>query len=153
MSSTKAPSTKAPSIIRRYREHISARWKQWFSPGRRGERLAVRHLKKQGFKILGTNVRCGQYEIDILARAPDGSMAVVEVKTVINAIAGAPPELRANPDKQIKLLFAMNYLINRYKLVNTQIRFDVVAVELPPNSQPVIRHIPGAFGQGTTARR
>ena len=34
----------------------------------RGERLAARHYRLRGYRILGTNVRAGGYEVDLIAR-------------------------------------------------------------------------------------
>ena len=39
--------------------------------GDRGERLARTYLKKRGWKILATNLRFGQDELDILALSSD----------------------------------------------------------------------------------
>lgn len=48
--------------------------------GRLGERVAARHLKGHGLKILARNVRVGHGEIDLIAR--EGSTLVfVEVKS------------------------------------------------------------------------
>ena len=47
--------------------------------GERGERLAARHLKRQGMRVLLRGYRTEQGEIDLIAR--DGDMLVfVEVK-------------------------------------------------------------------------
>ncbi|MBI4601734.1 MAG: YraN family protein, partial [Planctomycetes bacterium] len=47
--------------------------------GRRGERAAARHLRRQGLRILARNVREGRGEIDLVAL--DGATLVfVEVK-------------------------------------------------------------------------
>src|SRR6185436_6256852 len=45
----------------------------------RGERLAARHYRLRGYRILGTNVRAGGYEVDLIARR-GGKLAFVEVK-------------------------------------------------------------------------
>ena len=48
--------------------------------GQRGENLAARHLRNQGYKILIRNFRCDVGEVDIIVR--DGrSLVFVEVKT------------------------------------------------------------------------
>ncbi len=52
------------------------------SIGRRGEGLAETYLRSRGFWIRERNVRCGRFEIDIVAYDPSEKMIVfVEVKT------------------------------------------------------------------------
>lgn len=143
-----------PTIARHWATSQLKWWRLWLTPGRRGERLAVRYLKKNHYHILATNLQCGQHEIDILARSPDGkAMVIVEVKTTINPDPASPPELRANAAKWTMLLKAAHFLTRRYRLENTQIRFDLIGVDLPPDAKPTLRHIPGAYGQGMTGRR
>lgn len=48
--------------------------------GRYGEELAVKHLKKKGYKILERNYRVGHNEIDIIAEDKEYKI-FVEVKT------------------------------------------------------------------------
>jgi len=48
--------------------------------GRRAEAAAVDYLRANGFEILGTNVRVGPLELDIVARLGD-LVAIVEVRT------------------------------------------------------------------------
>lgn len=113
--------------------------------GRHGERLAARHLKKNGYRILARNVRnrCG--ELDLIALAPDQRTVVaVEVK------AGAanptyPPELHVTPAKQRKIVALTAQLARRYRLTQSAFRFDVIAVEFPDVGDPVIRHHVSAF--------
>ena len=45
----------------------------------RGERLAARHYRLRGYRILGTNVRAGGYEVDLIARR-GRKLVFVEVK-------------------------------------------------------------------------
>ena len=147
------PTPMLPTKLQVWAKHLMAQWQLRNTPGRRGEKLAAKHLKTLGYRILATNVICGQYEIDILAQTPDRrSMVVVEVKTVINPNPNSPPELRADKHKWKRLEQAAHYLIKRYKIQNAQIRFDLIAVELPPDSPPTIRHIPGAWSMGQSRR-
>lgn len=132
---------------------LQRKWRKWFSIGSRGERIAVRHLKQLGYHILGTNIACGKQEIDILARDPDGSIVVVEVKTVANPESAPPAELRADSRKWKHLQQATHFLLKRYKLDHSVFRFDLIAVELPAGKQAVVRHIPGAWQAGMKIRR
>ena len=58
-------------------------WRKFFNPnvrrGRKGERAAVRFLKKQNYKILAKNWNFGRYELDIVAQK-DGCIVFVEVR-------------------------------------------------------------------------
>ena len=45
----------------------------------RGERIAVRHYRLRGYRILGTNVRSGGYELDLIVRR-GRRLVFVEVK-------------------------------------------------------------------------
>lgn len=48
--------------------------------GRKGEKLAARYLRRQGYRIVGRNVHCGHYELDLIIQSRE-AMAFVEVKT------------------------------------------------------------------------
>jgi len=112
--------------------------------GRRGEKLAVGHLKKQGYKILDTNLRTRMGEVDVLAQAPDGrTIVMVEVKTG----SGGPisPETRVGKDKQRKLAALAGLIARKRNLTGRPIRFDIIGVDLPTKGKPTIRHHRCAF--------
>ncbi|MFM8784427.1 MAG: YraN family protein [Phycisphaerales bacterium] len=48
--------------------------------GSAGEQAAAAHLESAGYRILARNVRAGGVEADLVAEAPGGAIAVVEVK-------------------------------------------------------------------------
>ena len=61
---------------------LRTRWRQWNSIGRRGERIAARHLRRCGLRILARNLRIRSIEIDIVALDPvRDELVVIEVKT------------------------------------------------------------------------
>ena len=101
--------------------------------GRRGERLAERHLKKQKYKRLARNLRNRFGEIDLLMRAPcepgeaQGAVVVVEVKSGTRNDR-YPPELHVNAAKQRRLVSLGAQAMRRYRLQGQRFRFDVVAV-------------------------
>ena len=69
---------------------------QRLQDGRRGEELAYRHLRREGYRVVARNYRSrsGKGEIDLLGW--DGEMlACVEVKTRKNADFGRPEEFGA----------------------------------------------------------
>ena len=109
--------------------------------GRRGERLAVRFLRKQGCKVLRRNCRTRFGEIDIIARDGD-EVVFVEVKTRSLRSWGAP-ESAVTPAKQRKIVrVAEQYLVER-GLEDRPCRFDVVAVT--PGAGGTDEVVRGAF--------
>ncbi|MEM9346928.1 MAG: YraN family protein [Planctomycetota bacterium] len=117
------------------------------SPGGQGERLAEKHLKKQGYKTVARNLRSRFGEIDLLMLGPDGRMLVfVEVKTArADRQSKVPPELRVGKQKQRKITSLAAKLIAKHKLTGRPIRFDVVGVDLHEGREPGVRHYAGAF--------
>jgi putative endonuclease len=110
--------------------------------GDKGENVAARYLRNQGYRIIERNVRSDAGEIDIVAR--DGKVLVfVEVKT--RAYDDPTPEDQVNLDKQRRLTRAAKSYLTRYGTPQPPARFDVVAVLWPNNQDPVIRHTPDAF--------
>ena len=110
--------------------------------GDRGENVAARYLRNQGYRIIERNVRSEAGEIDIVAR--DGRVLVfVEVKT--RAYDDPTPEDAVNADKQRRLTRAAKAFLTRYGTPQPPARFDVVAVLWPTNQDPIIRHTPDAF--------
>ncbi|MBN1766177.1 MAG: YraN family protein [Sedimentisphaerales bacterium] len=111
--------------------------------GRKGEKLARKYLKKQGYRHLRSNYSTKQGEIDIIML--DGDILVfVEVKTRRNEIF-APGEEAVNYHKQRKITAVARYFIQVYNLHEYPCRFDVVAVFMPDQGKPQIRHWQDAF--------
>ena len=46
-----------------------------------GERLAAKHLRQSGYKIIAKNVQCGKNELDLVVKNKE-CIAFVEVKTL-----------------------------------------------------------------------
>ena len=111
--------------------------------GDRGENVAAKHLRNQGYKIIERNFRCAMGEIDIIAR--DGKTLVfTEVKTRTSDDP-AMPEEQVNQTKQHQITKAARYFLSRYGTPQPAARFDVVAIVWPHGRQPQIRHVPDAF--------
>lgn len=111
--------------------------------GDKGEQLAVGHLKKLGYKIISTNYRCKIGEIDIIAH--DGQRIVfIEVKTRGSDKLGSPAEA-VNTRKQRKISRIAFYYLDDNNLLDSEIRFDVIAILAGPAQTPKIEHIPDAF--------
>lgn len=122
------------------------------SIGDRGERLAARFLRRQGYRILGRKLRTRMGEVDILAEAPDRrTVVVVEVKSSASRGAGMSgaqelqPEVHVDGRKRRRLAFLAAQLARRYGFTGRPIRFDVVGVEFQSGAKPVVRHHVAAF--------
>lgn len=110
--------------------------------GQRGENVAAKYLRNQGFKILIRNFRCEVGEIDIIAR-DDKTIVFVEVKT--RADDSPTPEDQVNDPKRHQITKAAKFYLSRYGIPQPPARFDVVAIVWPSGREPQIRHTTDAF--------
>jgi len=112
--------------------------------GNRGERLAAKHLRRQGYKIIARQFTNRYGEIDIIARDGD-CLVFVEVKTRKDNAAGDPAEA-VNHAKQKQLTRAALGYLKSKGLLDARSRFDVIAITWPQDgSAPDLRHIQNAF--------
>lgn len=102
--------------------------------GRRGEDLAHRFLKREGFIIVARNYRLasGGAEADLIAWERD-DLAIVEVKTRTSEDFG-PPERAIGEEKRRHLLRVARAYVRKTETPWEHVRFDVVTVILsnPP---------------------
>ena len=111
--------------------------------GQEGEQLAVAFLQRQGYRIQEQNYRNRKGEIDIIAW--DGETLVfVEVKAKTQTTFGYPEEMVDRRKQRTIVQVAMMY-VHRHQLLQTSLRFDVVAIQLRPGGEPDVTHIPAAF--------
>lgn len=113
--------------------------------GREGERLAARHLKRAGYKILYRNYRphLGG-EVDLVCRIPGDLVVVfVEVKTRSSLSRGTPAEA-VNFRKQQRIILAAQEWISLLSVPDVRAQFDVVEV-LCEAGNWTITHIQSAF--------
>jgi putative endonuclease len=112
--------------------------------GQRGERAAVKFLKRLRYKILHRGYRILGGELDIVA-VEGRTIVFVEVKTRATHDAGHPAEA-VDRHKQNQLTqLALAYL-RRYQLLDCRARFDVIAITWPNGQKrPTIEHIKNAF--------
>ncbi len=120
-----------------------ARWRLAPTLGEQGERLAAKHLKRHGFRILERNVRLGPNEVDLIAREGD-TVVFVEVKTR-RACDPVPPEANVGPEKQRRLRRAARIYISRHDDGETYYRFDIVSVCIPEKGRPDVVLFRDAF--------
>lgn len=103
--------------------------------GRKGERLAVKALKKQGYKIVGKNLKDRYAEVDILAEKED-VLYFCEVKTRTSDLFGAPSEAVGYEKQKKYRAFAQSYLQKK----DLDCSVDFIVVEVTPNGINVIEH-------------
>src|SRR4030067_726854 len=102
---------------------------------KKGEELALRFLKKKGYRLIEKNYLCKMGEMDIIAKEKD-TLVFIEVKTRTSTEFG-PPQLAVNPRKQRQLSkVALNYL-NEKRLKDVKARFDVVAILLRQKGEEI----------------
>ena len=120
--------------------------------GNEGEKLAAKHLKKSGYKILEQNYVSQGKEIDIIAENRD-YIVFVEVKTrsVSEADDNTRPALAVTPKKQRKILSAASYYY-RFLKREKMLRFDVIEV-YKTDRKFKINHIEGAFNANSAKER
>jgi putative endonuclease len=110
------------------------RWASTLALGRRGEDLAHRYLRAQGFTIVARNYRLasGDAEADLIAWEGE-TLVFVEVKTRESANFG-PPERAIGEDKHRHLMRIAREYTRKTRTPWSRVRFDVVSVVLasPP---------------------
>ncbi|MBA2433355.1 MAG: YraN family protein [Chthoniobacterales bacterium] len=128
-------------------------WGRWFRSakpahlqrGATGEKLACRHLKRNGYKVLYRNFR-GKTggEIDIVCRHID-TLVFVEVKTRTSEDFGRPFESVKRKQQRRIARGALAWLRLLGEPEDILFRFDVVEVILAANAKPRVELIPNAF--------
>jgi putative endonuclease len=111
--------------------------------GRLGERLAARHLKRSGYKVLHRNFRGVKGgEIDIVCRHGE-ALVFVEVKTRSGEAYGRPGAA-VDAEKRRRIARGAMAWLRMLSLPDITFRFDVVEVLVA--EPPEIRVIENAFG-------
>ena len=111
--------------------------------GRRGERIACRHLLRQGFDVLARRFQGRYGEIDIIG-FDQQLLVFVEVKTRASREFGDPWEF-VDWEKQQRLRRVAEEFIARYDLGQYAYRFDIISVVAPGTRQVEISHFRNAF--------
>jgi putative endonuclease len=96
-----------------------------FELGRKGEELAIEHLRSNGYEILEVNWFSHHLEIDIVAK--DGNeLVIVEVKARGTDSYEHPSEAVTN--KKIRFLVNAAEAYIQEKDINLDTRFDVISI-------------------------
>lgn len=111
--------------------------------GRRGERLAERHLLARGYRLIERNWRCRQGEIDLVVRDGD-ALVFVEVKTRTGTAFGHPFEA-ITPVKLARLRRLAVEWCTAHPRERGRIRIDAIAVIAPRGAEARIEHLAGVF--------
>lgn len=110
--------------------------------GRQAEVLAVKHLKRNGYKILTRNYRTKVGEIDIIAKDRE-TIVFVEVKARRSEHFGGP-KFALTSRKQERISKAALWYLKETNQFNEKARFDVVAIRHEAD-RPAIEIIKNAF--------
>lgn len=103
--------------------------------GTEGENLACAYLGENGYKIIERNFRKPWGELDVVALAPDKTLAFVEVKTMNNSFSqGLHPEDQLTSAKLHKLQRTARLYAGSHKnFINEEKgwRIDLLCVSCP----------------------
>jgi putative endonuclease len=110
--------------------------------GAAGEACAVEHLRRQGFRILARNARCGGVEIDVIAQRA-ALVIFVEVKTRRSRRLFAP-EAAVDGRKQSRLVAGAAAWLREHRGTAARVRFDVIVCEGDAGAFR-LRHLEGCF--------
>lgn len=109
--------------------------------GAKGEKIALRYLKRAGYKLVEKNYRIGHKEIDLIMLKGD-VLAFVEVKTRSES-GYSLPQASVGKQKQKNIIQASKYYIASSGFKNLIYRYDIVEVIL---SEKTVNHIENAYG-------
>jgi len=109
--------------------------------GNKGEEIAVKHLKENGYEIIDRNWRASRTEIDIIAKHQKCTI-FIEVKTRSNTKHGQPEEIV--DEGKMKRIANTAEIYLEEKKIEGEIRFDIISIILN-DVQQELNHIEDAF--------
>lgn len=113
--------------------------------GELGEEIASNFLIARGYRLLERNFRCKGGEVDIIARDPgDKSLVFIEVKSRRGLSYGVP-QLAVTPFKQRQISKAALTWLTKNRQLDSNARFDVIAILLHSDGNHTVEHIKNAF--------
>jgi putative endonuclease len=96
--------------------------------GELGEKLALKRIKRLGYKLVAKNYRCPLGEIDLIAKDGD-CLVFIEIKTRRNSSTGNAKEaLQQRKRRQISRVAL--YYMKANGCCDIEARFDVIAVNI-----------------------
>ncbi len=110
---------------------------------KKGEKIALSHLKSKKHKILEQNYTCKIGEIDIISEDED-YLVFTEVKTRTTTDYHHPLEA-VNKKKMRKIIKVAEFYLVRNRMMHRQCRFDVIGIVLDEGEKFSLDHIEGAF--------
>ncbi|UCF30342.1 MAG: YraN family protein [bacterium] len=112
--------------------------------GERGERLAARHLRLRGYRIMARNFKCPLGEIDIIA-SKRSVLVFVEVRTRQEPWLACPIDT-VDGYKTARLVNAARYYLMVNRIEGIPCRFDILGLSLPQGKgRARVVHIRNAF--------
>jgi putative endonuclease len=108
--------------------------------GDSAEARAALALEQAGYAILARNFTIKGGELDLVVRAPDGTICFVEVRARRDASHGSPAETVGALKQRRLIRAAQVYLATRTRGAEPPCRFDVIEIE-----GDELRHLPDAF--------
>jgi putative endonuclease len=93
----------------------------------RGERIAARHYRLRGYRILGANVRAGANEVDLVARR-GRRLVFVEVKERAHTTFGGGIGAVDREKRRRVRRAAASWLQTHPEAAELEVRFEVAAV-------------------------
>ena len=122
--------------------------------GNRGEDIAAAYLKAIGYRILHRNYRFGRLELDLICYEPPGDginvvpghgeIVFAEVKTRSGLGFGRPEEA-ISETKRRRIAQAAQAWLREQGMEQASCRFDVIAVVLQKDADPIVTHFKQAF--------
>ena len=112
--------------------------------GKRAEKLAIKHIKSKGFKVITRNFETEHGEIDFIAKKDD-MIVFAEVRSRI-APSFMDPAESVNETKRKKIALTARDFILGLHIQNKFLRFDVFAILFDEKMKLIeLRHIENAF--------
>lgn len=96
--------------------------------GSRAEQFAQQYLRKQGLKVLATNVGYPFGEIDLIAEDGD-ELVFIEVRFRSSQSHGTAAETVQKPKQRRIVLASQAWLANNRTYQNHYCRFDLIAID------------------------
>jgi putative endonuclease len=108
-----------------------------------GERVARAHLEANGYRLLATNFRTREGEVDLVAER-DGTVCFIEVKTRRGDAMGSALEA-LRPRQARRLLAAADTFAQEHPELPQGRRVDLIAIDLDRAGRVLaVEHVEGA---------